>query len=89
MTKNYVITDRLNPNAVSNRYGRPASNCGEDCEVLRLTAKTDAEAFEKFDAAIESGFAGYSERNTARVRPALWRTKAFHKGGKPLLGKLS
>jgi len=82
--KNYIITDRLNPNAVNSRYGRPASDLGEDCKVFAFTAATDAEAFVAFDDAIESGYAGYSELNTSRVKPKLWRTKAFHGGGKPL-----
>lgn len=82
--KNYIITDQLNPNAVNSRYGRPASDLGEDCKVFAFKAATDTEALVAFDDAIESGYAGYSELNTERIKPKLWRTKAFHGGGKPL-----
>jgi len=82
--KKYVITDQLNPNAVNSRYGRPASELSEDREVFSFKAASDEEAFEVFDDAIESGYAGYSELNPQRVVPKLWRTKAFYNGGKPL-----
>ena len=84
MLKNYIITDQLNPNAINNRYGRPASDCGVDCKVLTFKAANNTEAFVAFDNAIESGYAGYSGQNTERHKPKLWRTKAFYGGGKPL-----
>ena len=84
--KNYIITDQLNPNAVNSRYGRPASDLGEDCKVFEFEAASDKEAFAVFDDAIESGQVGYSENCTQRVRPKLWRTKAFYNGLPPLFG---
>jgi hypothetical protein len=83
---NYIITDQLNPNAVNSRYGRPSSDCGEDVKCFTFVADNDTKAFEVFDDAVESGTAGYSTSNTQRVRPKLWRTKSFYKGGKPLFG---
>ena len=82
--KNYVITDQLNPNAVSARYGRPKTNLGEDCVAVFFRASNDAEAFEFLDCAVESGRAGYSERNTGRIGVKMWRTKEFFNGGKPI-----
>jgi hypothetical protein len=87
--KNYIITDQLNPNAVNSRYGRPASDLSEDCKVFEFQAASDKEALERFDYAIESGIAGYSEFNTQRINPKLWRTKTFIKGGKPLFGTIA
>jgi len=87
--KNYIITDQLNPNAVNSRYGRPASDLNQDCKVFTFKAASDKEAFEVFDDAIESGYAGYSELNPQRVVPKLWRTKAFFNGGKPLFGTVA
>jgi hypothetical protein len=87
--KKYIITDQLNPNAVNSRYGRPASELSEDREVFSFEAASDEEAFEVFDDAIESGYAGYSENNTRRIKPKLWRTKAFFGGGKPLFGTIA
>lgn len=87
--KNYIITDQLNANAVNSRYGRPASELGEDVKVFMFVAKDDTEAFEVFDDAIANGEAGYSEFNTRRVRPKLWRTKEFYNGGKPLFGAIA
>jgi hypothetical protein len=87
--KNYIITDQLNPNAVNSRYGRPASDLGLDCEVYAFKAASDKEAIAKLDDAIESGYAGYSENNPGRVKPKLWRTKAFFGGGKPLFGTIA
>jgi hypothetical protein len=87
--KNYIITDQLNPNAVNSRYGRPASDLNQDCKVFTFKAASDEEAFEVFDDAIESGYAGYSELNPQRVVPKLWRTKAFFGGGKPLFGTVA
>lgn len=78
--KNYTITDRLNPNAVS----EDAADCKVDKPVMEFTASSDAEALAAFDRAIESGLAGYSEGNTRRVNPKLWRTKRFYLGGNPL-----
>ena len=86
--KNYIITDQLNPNAVNARYGRPASDLSEDVKVFTFVAGDDTEAFEVFDDAIANGDAGYSEFNTQRICPKLWRTKAFYTGGKPLFGTL-
>lgn len=87
--KNYVITDQLNPNAVNRRYGRPASDVGEDVRVFAFKATSDEEALKEFNDSIESGYAGYSEYNPGRVKPKLWRTKAFFSGGKPLLGTIA
>jgi len=84
--KNYIITDQLNANAVNSRYGRPASELDQDRAVFSFEAASDEEAFEVFDDAIESGYAGYSELNPQRVKAKLWRTKAFFGGGKPLFG---
>jgi len=87
--KNYVITDQLNPNAVNSRYGRPASDLSEDAVCFVFVADDDAEAFHVFDDAIANGDVGYSEFNTQRVCPKLWRTKAFYNGGKPLFGTIA
>lgn len=87
--KNYIITDQLNPNAVNARYGRPAEECGVDVKCFTFIADCDEEAFEIFDDAVANGDAGYSEFNTQRVCPKLWRTKAFIKGGKPLFGTIA
>jgi hypothetical protein len=87
--KNYIITDQLNANAVNSRYGRPASELGEDRKVFIFEAASDEEAFQVFDDAIESGYAGYSELNPQRVVPKLWRTKAFFGGGKPLFATIA
>lgn len=83
--KTYIITDQLNPNAVNSRYGRPVAELNEDREVFSFEAASDEEAFRVFNDAIESGYAGYSENNPRRIKPKLWRTKAFFSGGKPLL----
>ena len=82
--RNYIITDQLNPNAVNSRYGRPASDLSEDVQCFMFVADCDEEALEVFDDAIANGDAGYSEFNTQRIKPKLWRTKAFFNGGKPL-----
>jgi hypothetical protein len=83
--RNYIITDQLNPNAVNARYGRPASDCGIDVKCFTFVADCDEEAIEVFDDAVANGDAGYSEYQTGRVNAKLWRTKAFIKGGAPLL----
>jgi hypothetical protein len=82
--KKYIITDQLNPNAVSSRYGRPASELNEDREVFSFEAASDEEAIAALDDAIESGYAGYSEYNPSRVVAKVWRKKSFFGGGKPL-----
>lgn len=87
--KRYIITDQLNPNAVNARYGRPAADCGMDIECFTFEAEDDAEAIAVFDDAIEAGHAGYSESNTGRIKPKLWRTKAFYKGAKPVWGTVA
>jgi hypothetical protein len=86
--KNYIITDQLNPNAVNARYGRPASDMNEDVKCFTFEAADDTEAFKVFDDAVANGDAGYSEFNTQRINPKLWRTKTFIKGGKPLIGTI-
>ncbi len=83
--RNYIITNQLNPNAVNARYGRPASDCGLDVQCFMFIANDDVEARKVFDDAIANGDAGYSEFNTGRINPKLWRTKTFFKGGKPLI----
>jgi len=83
--RNYIITDQLNPNAVNSRYGRPASDCGLDVKCFTFVADNDQEAFEIFDDAVANGDAGYSEFQTGRINPKLWRTKAYFGGGKPLI----
>jgi hypothetical protein len=87
--KRYIITDQLNPNAVNARYGRPAADCGMDIECFTFEAEDDAEAMEVFDDAVANGDAGYSEYQTGRIGPKLWRTKAFYKGGKPVWGDVA
>jgi hypothetical protein len=87
--KNYIITDQLNPNAVNARYGRSTADLNADIECFQFAAEDDEEALAVFDDAIEQGHAGYSESNTRRVCPKLWRTKAYFNGGKPLFGTIA
>ena len=81
--KNYVATDRLNPNAVNVRYGRPPSN--EQVVAETFSASSDEEALTIFDQMIEAGFVGYSPRNPQRVDATLWRSKEWYgKREKPI-----
>ena len=77
----YVVTDRLNPNAVSARYGRPASECDVDRVYVRFTALDDEHAERVFEELLETGKVGYNADlgQYERVKPRLWRAEDFDK----------
>jgi hypothetical protein len=81
--KTYVATDKLNPNAVNARYGRPASLCSQEKVAVHFSADSDEEAEEKFYQLIEDGWVGYSDKNTERVDARLYRAKEWYKKSSP------
>lgn len=80
--KNYVAVDSLNPNAVNPRYGRPATMIGVEEVAIKFSASSDEEAAEIFFKLIEDGKVGYSEMNTQRINPKLYRSKVWYKKNK-------
>lgn len=71
--KNYIVTDRLNPNAISPKYGRPRNLCGVDVVVCEFSAASDDEAIEKASKIVET-------LPIDRVSPKLWRSKEWYGG---------
>lgn len=71
----YIATDRLNPNAINARYGRPASECDVDRVAVRFTATDDAHAIEIFFELLETGKVGYNADlgRYERINAKLWR----------------
>jgi hypothetical protein len=79
--KTYVATDRLNPNAINARYGRPAKDCDRQQVAIWFHAKDDEEAISRFIEAIDGGWVGYSDLNTTRIEPRLYRSKDWYRKG--------
>lgn len=68
--KNYILTDRLNPNYV-NPMWRPATLCGVDVVVCEFSASSDDEAVKKARHVV-------GELPSDRVSPKLWRSKEWY-----------
>ena len=84
--REYVVTDRLNPNAINARYGRPVSECDVDRVQVRFTAPNDEYAFMVFDRLVETGKVGYNADlgRYERVNAKLWRAEDFYKKHGPV-----